>query len=48
MTKREERAIELGMKVETLDKWEKTFVDTEKETRGEKRILDPFKGWIKK
>lgn len=48
MTKREERAIEMGMKVEKLEKWEELFVETEKETRGQKRILDPFKGWIKK
>ena len=48
MTKREERAVGLGMKVETLERWDKLEEETREETKGQKRILDPFKGWIKK
>ena len=48
MNKTLERAIGLGMKIETLEKWDKLEETTRKETKGEKRILDPFKGWIKK
>lgn len=28
--------------------WEKKVSETELATRGKKRILDPFKGWIEK
>lgn len=48
MNKTLERAIGLGMTVEQIKKWDKLEETTREETKGQKRILDPFKGWIKK
>ena len=48
MTKKDERRIELGMTVEEWQAWEDKLVKTERETKGKKRILDPFAGWIER
>lgn len=48
MNKTTERAINLGIAVEQIKKWDHLEETTRKETEGQKRILDPFVGWIKK
>lgn len=48
MSKKEQRALELGITVEELEKWDEKLEKTFKALKGKKKILDPFVGWIEK